>query len=281
MKTRASKKGLCPHNRPLQGFSLVELLIGIALSSLILFGLYGVLSSQERIYSMQDDLSEMQQNLRLAMERITRDLTMAGFGKPSRLGTPAWPLLNGIAGLDFSVRVTGSNALDIVGCLDPPEGQSASGLAVGSTSITLGPGEGANFNTTTKGDISVGGKENAKIRSVVGDTLAIDTNPSLAGNQGLVYGYMSGVPIYTVKYVTYSVDRSNPNEPVLRVDEHRGAGRQQVAQYVDIVGATLTGNLLDVILTGRSKRPDRGTNQYARVQIENGVFLRNLANSPK
>ncbi len=268
------------HHRAVKGFSLIELLIGIVLSSLIVLVLYELLSSQGRVYAVQDDISEMQQNLRIAMERVSRDLTMAGFGKPSRLGTPTWPTLNGISGLDFSIRVTGGNTLDIVGCLDPADGRTSGIMNAGSTSISLGSGEGANFNTSTKSDISIGGKENAKITGIAGDTLSIDTNPTLANNQGLVYTYPAGTPIYAVKYVTYSVDASDPNAPVLRVDEHRGAGEQPVAQYVEIVGVTLTGNALDMTLTGRTRKTDDTTGQYARAQMQNRVFLRNLPNIP-
>jgi len=268
------------HHRAVKGFSLIELLVGIVLSSLIVLVLYELLSSQDRVYARQDDISEMQQNLRIAMEKISRDLTMAGFGKPSRLGTSTWPTLNGISGLDFSIRVTGGNTLDIVGCLDPADGHAAGAPAVGSTSISLASGEGANFNTSTRSDISIGGKENAKVTSIAGDTLSIDTNPTLGGSQGLTYGYPAGTPIYVVKYVTYSVDASDPNAPVLRVDEHQGAGEQPVAQYVEIVGVTLTGNALDMTLTGRTRRADSTTNQYTRAQMQDRVFLRNLPNIP-
>ena len=259
-----------------KGFSLVELLIAVALSSLISLGLYGALSSQQIIYSVQDDISEMQQNLRLATERISRDVSMAGFGRPSGLGSAAWPLLNGIAGLDYSIKITGTDCLDIVGCLDPPDGHCARELVKGTTCITLAQGEGANFNTSTKSDISIGGKENAKIVNVAGDTLTVDTNPLMSGNQGLAYNYAVGVPIYSVKYVTYSVDRSMQNETMLRVDEHRGAGRQQVAQCVDIASATLSGNILDLILMGRTAKPDRTTNRYMYLQIQSRTYMRNL-----
>ena len=131
-----------------------------------------------------------------------------------------------------------------------------------------------------KSDISIGGKENAKVVGVAGDTLTIDTNPILAGNQGLTYGYPTGVLVYAVKYVTYSVDTSDPNRPVLRVDEHRGAGVQPVAEYIEVEGVTLTGNALDLTLTGRTRNPDRTTGQYTRMQMQNRVFLRNLPNVP-
>jgi prepilin-type N-terminal cleavage/methylation domain-containing protein len=268
------------HHRAVKGFTLIELLVGVVLSSLVVLALYTLLSAQNKVYVAQDDISEMQQNLRIAMERISRDLTMAGYGKPSRLGTSTWPQLNGVSGLDFSIRVTGGNTLDIVGCLDPADGHAVGALSVGATTITLQSGEGASFNTTTKSDISIGGKENAKIVSISGDTLTIDTNPVVAGSQGLTYAYPAGMLIYAVKYVTYTVDTSDPSTPVLQVNEHRGDGLQTIAQYIEVEGVTLTGNALDLTLTGRSRNPDRPTTNYTRVQMQTRVFLRNLPNIP-
>lgn len=270
------------NHRTVKGFSLVELLIGIALSCLVVLVLYEVMTSQNRIYSLQDDMSEMQQSLRVGIERIARDLTMAGFGKPSRLGTTSWPTLNnGVTGLDFSIRVTGANTLDIVGCLDPADGQLAAAVSTGATSITVGSGQGVNFNSTTKCDISIGGKENAKVTGVSGDTLTIDTNPLLSGNQGFVYGFPANTSVFVVKYHTYTVDTSDAARPVLKVDAHLGAGSQEIAQFVNGLSMSLSGNALNLTLTGRTRKQDRTTGQYVTAQLADKVYLRNLPNTPE
>jgi hypothetical protein len=266
------------HHRAVEGFSLVELLVGIVLSCLLVFVAYDWLTAQQRMYVLHDDASEMQQNLRIGMERISRDLTMAGFGKPSHLGRTAWPQLNGDSGIDYSIYAPGGNTLHIVGCLSPAEGTAQGTLAAGTTTITLASGEGAHFNTTTKRDISIGGTENAKIVNIAGDALTIDTNPALSGNQGLVYSYASGRPIYAVMHVTYTVDTTTPALPVLTVDRHLGAGPEPVARYIEGMAVQLTGNALDITLTGRTRNPDRATNQYTRFQSRDVIYLRNLPN---
>ncbi len=255
--------------------------MGIVVSCLVVFVLYDMLTSQQRVYGIQDDVSEMQQNLRIGMGRISQDLTMAGFGKPSHLGRTAWPQLNEetSGGITYSIQVDADEkVLDIVGCLEPPQGHAQAALTAGSTTITLATGEGANFNTTTKRDISIGGAENARIASISGDSLTIDTNPALTGNQGLLYGHPSNERIYLVMHVTYSIDSTNPSQPVLVVDKHQGRGSEPVAQYIKTMTVALSGNALDITLTGRTRNPDRTTGQYTEIQTQSEVYLRNLPN---
>jgi type IV pilus assembly protein PilW len=53
------------------GFTLVELLIAIALGLVILAGLFQTFRTQHDTYIVQDQVAAMQQNLRAAMYLIT------------------------------------------------------------------------------------------------------------------------------------------------------------------------------------------------------------------
>ena len=61
------------------GFTIIELLVAIALGLVVMAGLFRVFKVQQDSYVMQDQISAMQQNLRAAMHVITRDLQMAGY----------------------------------------------------------------------------------------------------------------------------------------------------------------------------------------------------------
>ncbi|MDL1975511.1 MAG: PilW family protein [Deltaproteobacteria bacterium] len=63
-----------------RGFTLIELLISMALSGIVMSAIYTLFISQSRSYSIQEQVSEMQQNARVAMDRIVRDVRMAGYG---------------------------------------------------------------------------------------------------------------------------------------------------------------------------------------------------------
>jgi prepilin-type N-terminal cleavage/methylation domain-containing protein len=257
------------HSLPgLGGFTLIELLIGIALSSILVVVLYELLTTQNRTYSLQDDAAEMQQNLRVAVEKISRDLMSTGFGKPAwssinQADASAW--YNSAAGwVPYQITTVGSNnAIDIVGCFESTVSHLNANAAVGATTLVLQAGEGANFNSTTRQDINMGSVENAKVTNVAGDTLTI--------NHALVNFEPVGALVCVVKWVTYSVDNDN----VLYVNEHQGQGNQPVAQDITAMTIGIAGKLVTVNMTGRTKNPDRTTGQYITSQVTNNVRLRN------
>ena len=63
-----------------RGFTLIELLITVALSTLVGILIYTVFINQTQAYRTQADMGSMQQNLRVAMEMLSRDVSSAGFG---------------------------------------------------------------------------------------------------------------------------------------------------------------------------------------------------------
>ncbi len=61
------------------GLSLVELMIALTLSLILLAGVIQVMSSSKQSYILEDGMSRMQENARYALDRIARDLSMAGY----------------------------------------------------------------------------------------------------------------------------------------------------------------------------------------------------------
>lgn len=62
------------------GFTMIELLIAMAMGLILLAAVYSVFLVQNKELRKQEQITEMQQNARMAMEMISRDLMMAGFG---------------------------------------------------------------------------------------------------------------------------------------------------------------------------------------------------------
>lgn len=62
-----------------RGFTLVELLIAMAVSGILMTGVYSAFKTQQDSYLAQEQVAEVQQNMRASMDFITRDLRMAGF----------------------------------------------------------------------------------------------------------------------------------------------------------------------------------------------------------
>lgn len=65
-----------------RGFTIIELLISMAVASLVATAGFALFSQSNWSYQVQENVGEAQQNARVAMGRIARDIRMAGFGLP-------------------------------------------------------------------------------------------------------------------------------------------------------------------------------------------------------
>lgn len=70
-----------------RGFSLIELLITIALGSIVLTLVVGFLFSQQRISVTHNAVIDMQQGIRSAVSFMTREIRMAGFDPTGNAGS--------------------------------------------------------------------------------------------------------------------------------------------------------------------------------------------------
>jgi len=61
------------------GFSLIELLIAMLVGLVVLGAAYGVFTIQNKTFANQEDLVEMQQNVRVGLDIMTREIGMAGY----------------------------------------------------------------------------------------------------------------------------------------------------------------------------------------------------------
>jgi type IV pilus assembly protein PilW len=69
-------------SKSINGFTLVELLVSMSIGMVILAAVTTTFMSQTRIYNAQEQINEMQQNARGALDIISRELKMAGY-KPN------------------------------------------------------------------------------------------------------------------------------------------------------------------------------------------------------
>ena len=79
MKTIGEWIILMPHPNKIRGFTLVELLIAMAMSSIVLASVVAAYSSQVRSHVTQQMVADMQQNIRGAMYIMQREIRMAGY----------------------------------------------------------------------------------------------------------------------------------------------------------------------------------------------------------
>lgn len=64
-----------------KGFTLVELLIGIAVSSVVLTAVYAVFNAQQKTHANQQGVVDIQQNLRAGMYYLSREIRLTGYDR--------------------------------------------------------------------------------------------------------------------------------------------------------------------------------------------------------
>lgn len=77
-----------------RGITLIELLVAFVIGAMVVAGIYRIFVAQSRAYTVQDQVVEVQQNIRSGMEILLKYLRMAGYNgnrTPSRLLTSIFP----------------------------------------------------------------------------------------------------------------------------------------------------------------------------------------------
>lgn len=64
------------------GFTLVELLVAMALMGIVMTAIFNLYLGTERSADTQDRIADVQQNIRFALDQVVRDVRMAGFAIP-------------------------------------------------------------------------------------------------------------------------------------------------------------------------------------------------------
>lgn len=238
-----------------QGFTLIELLIAMLVTVVIIAALSTTFIIQQKTYSTQEQIAEMTQNARAAVDIMSREIRMTGYGiiKSNYSKLPTW--INWISGLTFAAQpaviqtgagALGSDIIHVAACLDRPAGQLSSATLKGANLIPLKYGEGSEFNITTKRLVNIGDIENAVITNISGDTLTIDTDPNTTGDQGLKYVHQANESVSYVKVISFSIVQDDDGSYILKRNENIGAGRQPVAENIVDLQITQSGDCIEI-----------------------------------
>jgi type IV pilus assembly protein PilW len=218
------------------GFSLVELMIAMVLASLVGMAAYTVFSSSSRSSMAQEDVSEAQQNVRVAMDVLAKDIRSAGFGLPdppfslsiggvshsspiaivnSSSGPDTITLLGGSEErfwLDADQDCSNTDADFTNDCNLPDVADPTTAHAQGATTINItGDGaaalddffDGASFDTD-RAYISING---IYYTTVTGIT-RVGMYATLPLSTPLDRAYRDGTPVFIIKAVRYTINTS-------------------------------------------------------------------------
>jgi len=102
-------------SRPERGFTLVELMVAIGIGLVVLASVATTFTSQSRAYSAQEQINQMEQNLRGAMDIMSREIKMAGY-KPNG-GTVTGVVSYSTTGLTIQADVDGNGSTCTAGTM--------------------------------------------------------------------------------------------------------------------------------------------------------------------
>ena len=189
-----------------QGVTLVELMIGAVVASIIVAAGFTILITSQKSTQANDQTVETQQNVRIAMDLLSHDIKHAGFGRVGPVGacpTAIVPLDHTPAGPD-----TGPDSIRLlvpIGSSIAPAWITAS--AVGGVAsipqITLTSGAVANMTTEAGGNltgavVTIAGVATATVTAVGGDTISFAPIPPPVA-------FPAGMPVYLLQCVTYAI----------------------------------------------------------------------------
>ena len=168
-------------------------MVALAVTGFVVIGLWALMQSQNKTYTLQDNTSQMQQNLRAAVDSISRDLLSAGQVPQSTITGIAWYAAPNW--YPYVVNLNGNNELDIVGCPANVASQlstATSGVvAAGTTVLTLTAGQAAGWVNAGGGLLyqwaCIGGAEVEQVAAVATGANTITLSSGLTNSYSAAY----------------------------------------------------------------------------------------------
>lgn len=167
LKDTMSRRQILQHGRHEEGFTLIELLIAMVVGGIVIAAGFALLTSSSRALKANEQTVDMQQSVRMAMELLSRDMKMAGFGSP---GVAIGNCTNGIVPSDQNPAGADAGP-DSVQLLVPTTRSS------GANRWTLRSPTGA--NGVTQIDLQMGG--GGAVSDMVSAGLALGSYISIGG----------------------------------------------------------------------------------------------------
>jgi type IV pilus assembly protein PilW len=256
------------------GFSLIEVMSALIILSIAMTAVFATFISQQKSFTIQNRVAEMQQNLRQAVEYMSRDIRLAGYGIPDNVVIPNNIIAAGVT----SVRsiyakdnTTGPDQVYILYSFDMDANQP-------STTLTAVGGTGGSVTVDNTIGFLPGGGE---LVLITDGTTADLYQTSAAGGTNLTFGggyssghtksYPAGSTVAKARFVRYFIDNTtDPAHPTLMVDRMGGSAPQPLADDIEDMQLTyavdLNGN--DFIDSGEWTPTPANLSQVRQVRLQ-------------
>jgi len=277
-----------------RGITLIELLVALSVSGVLVAGIYKTFVSQQHTYTVQDQLVDMQQNIRLAINGMTRELRMAGFGGGGVDGWTEFFKHGAIYGAYTGVVNPGGDdtSVTVLEGFEPLVRTTLGAAALSSSNtIFVGP-DVSSFDAPpgARRYVSINGTEVHHIANNGIDNVA--KTITFSGWDKVIADHQAGEPIYLIGAVTYSIGNFEGKPNCLLRDDHLGGGPQPVADNIESLQFSffdVNGNptvvpadirMIRVSAVVKSDQVDRDLRKagdgYRRRTLTTNIQLRNL-----
>ena len=272
-----------------KGVTLIELLIALLISAIIIAGIYRTFIHQQKTYATQEQVADMQQNVRVAINRMMREIRMAGFGNVQGVLPVTFPGVGRTYPNVINVDLPVVGAFTIVSAIGgsatllKQPGDSVGAIVLASNQIQVSAL--AEFDTNDRQYISIGGLESHFITAIDVPNKILTLNTDL----GNFYNTNGSTLVYAVRGISYRIVIDASGSPILRRDENIGGGFQPVADNIEAIEfRNPDGSIpvnpnsmsLQVAVTARTDRTDPellkgGGDGYRRRQYTSIILQRN------
>jgi prepilin-type N-terminal cleavage/methylation domain-containing protein len=219
--------------RGCKGLTLIELLVAMAISSILIAAIYRTFMGQHKTYTVQEQVVDMQQNVRVAINRMMREIRMAGFGNVSMV-LPNFTAIDGpfnnIINPSDNINVVDGQVTDQITIIGAFEKVStlATEHAIGTNIVQLSNLSREDFDpNSNKKYICIGGLESHIVTKID------ETKKEVTLNGNLINSHKSGIPVYKIKAITYRLNLQEGVVVLEREDNTDGGGGQDIAENID------------------------------------------------
>ncbi len=228
-----------------KGVTLIELLIALVISTILVAGIYRTFIHQQKTYATQEQVADMQQNVRVAINRMIREIRMSGFGGKNENTNGNNDIINVFGNIngftDIINAVDNAPRGDNVGNSDEITvvaaytriGTIVADVNAGSNTLTVKyPPGGTQFDDITRKYMCINGRYNYEVVPAAGNPITLTLAKPAAFNES----HLAGEPVFLVRAIRYGLRVDSKGVPVLFRDLYPNTVdtyRDTVAEYIE------------------------------------------------
>jgi prepilin-type N-terminal cleavage/methylation domain-containing protein len=209
-----------------KGVTLIELLVVLVISAILVAALYRTFIGQQKTYTVQEQVIDTQQNARVAMNKMIREIRQVGFGRVATVTTALNPNSPGPGALTIAMASGSTTLIEV--------------LASNQIKVTNG-------TIFSSGLLSIDGVESHALDVAHPPVKGGDNNYTVTLNPGetILNSYSPNTPVYGIGTVSYQYDPLT-----LTITRDDGSGPQVLADNIESLQFTYYTSSTDEVGTG-------------------------------